>query len=117
LTKAEVEAAFKETMLDPVASVKDGSPTCDYSHEAGGLDLTVGISSHASSVAGIKQMETIYGTSGTDVPGVGDAAFEFGGILEFVKGTTLVTIGTGDGPAIISVADFTALTKLAASRV
>lgn len=117
LTQAEVAAAFKETMLKPVGGVKNGSATCAYTHEAGGLDLTVEISSRPSSVAAIKGMETIYGSTGTDVPDVGDAAFEFSGILEFVKGTTLVTIGTGDGPAIISPADFTALTKLAAGRV
>jgi hypothetical protein len=117
LTKAEVEAAFKETMLEPVSSVDHGDATCTYAHEAGGLDLTVAISSRPSSAATIKSMEGVYGDTSTDVPGVGDAAFEVAGILEFVKGTTLVIIGSGDGPAIISDDDFKALTKMAAGRV
>lgn len=117
LTKAEVETAFGETMTEPVASVDNGDPTCSYAHETGGLDLTVSISSRPSTAAAIKQAEAIYGASATDVSGVGDAAFKFSGILEFVKGTTLVTIGTGDGPAIISDAHFQSLTELAAGRV
>lgn len=117
LTKAEVEAAFGETMVETVASVANGDPTCSYAHEAGGLDLTVAISSRPSSAAAIKQTEAIYGTGASDVPGVGDAAFEVSGILELVKGTTLVTIGTGDGPAIITDANFQSLCKTAAGRI
>jgi hypothetical protein len=117
LTKAEVEAAFGESMLEPVASVDKGDAACSWTHEAGGLDLTVKISARPSTAAAIKSLEGVYGDASADVPGVGDAAFEVAGILEFVNGTTLVIIGTGDGPAIISNADFQALTKLAAGRV
>ena len=119
LTKAEVEAAFGESMLAPVASVDKGDAACSWTHEAGGLDLTVKISARPSTAAAIKSLEGVYGAMSADVPGVGDAAFEVAGagILEFVKGTTLVIIGTGDGPAIISNANFRALTKLAAGRV
>lgn len=116
LTQAEVEAAFGETMQAPVATVAHGDATCSYTHEAGGLDLNVVISASRSTAAAIKQIETAYGP-GTDVAGVGDAAFEVAGILEFVKGTTLVTIGTGDGPAIISQAKFQALAATAAGRI
>ena len=118
LTKAEVEAAFGETMLEPVASVANSGQTCTYAHEAGGLDLTVKVDSRPSSAAGLKSAEALYGGAATDVPGVGDAAFEFGGILiQFVKGTTLVTIGSGDGPAIRSDDNFRALAKTAAGRI
>ena len=118
LTKAEVEAAFGETMLEPVSSVDNGDPTCTYTHSAAGVaDLTVAISAQPSSAAGLKSAEAIYGTAATDLPGIGDAAFEFGTLLEFVKGTTLVTIGTGDGPGIISDANFRGLAATAAGRV
>jgi hypothetical protein len=117
LTQAEVEAAFNETMQAPVASTNHGDATCSYTHEAGGLDLTVAISSRPSNAAAITQTQTAYGDAATSVSGVGDAAFEFSGILEFVKGTTLVTIGTGDGPAIISDANFQALAATAAGRI
>lgn len=117
LTKAEVEAAFNETMLEPASSVDNGDPTCSYAHTAGGLDLTVAISSQPSSAAGIKSAEAVYGGAATVVPGVGDAAFEAVGVLEFVKGTTLVIIGTGDGPGIISDANFRGLAATAAGRI
>jgi hypothetical protein len=118
LTKAEVEAAFGETMLAPVPSVDQGDATCTWSHGAGGQDLTVAISSRPSSVAGLKQAETLYGAAATDVPGVGDAAFDFQDMLVlFVKGTTLVTIGTGDGSAIISADRFKGLAKTVAGRI
>ena len=118
LTKAEVEAAFGKTMLAPVPAVDHGDATCTWTHSAGGLDLTVTISSRSSTVAGLKQAEAIYGSAATDVPGIGDAAFDFQGlILQFVKGTTLVTIGTGDGPAIISADNFKGLAKTVAGRI
>lgn len=118
LTKAEVEAAFHETMLEPVSSVVHGGPSCTYEHTAGGGDLTVKISSSASSAAALKGVEGAYGAAATDLSGVGDAAFEFGGILiQFVKGTTLVTMASGDGPAIRSDDDFRALAKTVAGRV
>lgn len=117
LTQADVDRAFKETMMAPAASVDHGDATCSWTHEAGGLDLTVSISSRPSTAAAIHGMVAAYGGAGAEVAGVGDAAFEFAGILEFVKGTTLVTIGTGDGPAIITDADFQALTKIAAGRI
>ena len=116
LTQAEVEAAFGETMLAPVATVEHGDSTCTYTHEAGGLDLTTSIGSRPSSAAAIKAAQALYGAN-VGVAGVGDAAFEVAGILEFVKGTTLVTIGTGDGPAIISDAKFQALAATAAGRI
>ncbi len=117
LTQAEVEAAFGKTMLVPAAAVEHGDSTCTYTNQAGGLDLTISISSRRSSAAAIKAAQGLYGASGTDVSGVGDAAFEVAGILEFVKGTTLVTVGTGDGPAIISDAKFQALAATAAGRI
>jgi hypothetical protein len=117
VTKAEVEAAFGETMTEPVASTEHGDSMCNYAHETGGLDLTISISSRPSSVAAIKSMKALYAGGGADVAGVGDAAFEVAGILEFVKGTTLVTIGTGDGPGIITDAKFQALAAVAAGRV
>lgn len=117
LTQTEVETAFNETMQTPVSSVEHGDATCKYTHEAGGLDLTVAISSRPSSAAAITRAETAYGDAATTVTGVGDAAFEFSGILQFVKGTTLVTIGTGDGPAIISDANFQSLAATAAGRI
>ena len=117
LTKAEVEAAFGETMLEPVATVDHGSPSCAWSHKAGGLDLTVELDSRPSTADSIKQTEKLYGTTAVDVPGVGDAAFKFGGILEFVKGTKLVIVGTGDGPGIISDDNFNGLAKKIAGRV
>ncbi len=115
LTQAEVATAFNESMQTPVSALDHGDATCSYTHEVGGLDLTVSISSHPSSAATIKQVETMYGAN-ADVAGVGDAAFEVAGILEFVKGSTLVTIGTGDGPAIITDAKFQALAAAAAGR-
>lgn len=118
LTKAEVEAAFGETMLAPVSSVDHGDATCTWAHSAGGLDLTVAIGSTPSSVAGLKGAEALYGAAATDVPGIGDAAFDFQGLLiQFVKGTTLVTVGTGDGPAIISPDHFKGLAKAVAGRI
>ena len=117
VTQAEVAAAFGESMLKPVATTSHGEASCTYTHEAGGLDLNVTISARPSSAAAIKQAETLYGGGAADVPGVGDAAFSVAGILEFVKGTTLVTMGTGDGPAIISTDRFNALAALAAGRV
>jgi hypothetical protein len=117
LTKAEVATAFGESMLEPVSTTAHGDTTCTYSHEAGGGDLIVTISSRSMNAAGIKSAEAIYGTGATDLPGIGDAAFEVAGILEFVKGTTLVTVGTGDGPAIISDANFQALAATAAGRI
>lgn len=117
LTKAEVEAAFGESMLEPVATVDHGSPSCLWTHEAGGLDLSVTVDSRPTTVDGIKQAEKAYGAVAVDVPGVGDAAFKFGGILEFVKGTKLVLVGTGDGPAIISDDNFNGLAKKIAGRV
>lgn len=118
LTKAEVEAAFNQTMLEPVASIDGGDPTCTYMHSDPGVaDLIVSISSQPSSVADLKSAEAIYGTAATDVQGIGDAAFEAVGVLEFVQGTTLVTIGTGDGPGIISDANFRGLAATAAGAI
>jgi hypothetical protein len=118
LTKAEVEAAFGETMLAPVSSVDHGDATCTWAHSAGGLDLTVAIGSTPSSAAGLKGAEALYGAAATDVPGIGDAAFDFQDMLiQFVKGTTLVTVGTGDGPAIISPDHFKGLAKAVAGRL
>ncbi len=116
LTQAEVEAAFGKTMLAPVATVEHGDSTCTYTNQSGGLDLTMSVSSRPSSAAAIKAAQALYGAN-VGVAGVGDAAFEVAGILEFVKGTTLVTIGTGDGPAIISAAKFQALAATAAGRI
>ena len=116
LTQAEVAAAFNETMQTPVSAVDHGDATCSYTHEVGGLDLTVNISHEPSSAAVINQLKGAYGTD-AGVSGVGDAAFEVAGILEFVKGTTLVTMGTGDGPAIITDARFQALAATAAGRI
>lgn len=118
LTKTEVEAAFGENMLAPVSSVDHGDATCTWAHSAGGLDLTVAIASTPSSVAGLKGAEALYGAAATDVPGIGDAAFDFQDLLiQFVKGTTLVTVGTGDGPAIISPDHFKGLAKAVAGRL
>lgn len=117
LIRAEVEAAFGESMLAPASTVDHGDASCAYTHEAGGLDLNVAISSSPSSAAAMKQVAAAYGGASSEVAGVGDAAFQVAGILEFVKGTTLVTMGTGDGPAIISVARFHALAATAAGRV
>lgn len=116
ITDAEVVAAFGETMLAAVPSVLHGDATCNWMHAAGSNDLTVSISSRPSSAAAITSMQAAYGTDSA-VSGVGDAALQFGGILQFVKGTTLVTIATGDGPAIISGANFKALAVSAAGRV
>lgn len=116
LTQAEVATAFNETMQTPVSALDHGDSTCSYTHEAGGLDLTVNISHEPSSAAVINQLKSAYGSS-AGASGVGDAAFEVAGILEFVKGTTLVTIGTGDGPAIITDARFQALAATAAGRI
>lgn len=121
LTKPEVEAAFGETMLAPVSSTVTGEPACTYQHAAGLQDLTVGISSRLSSVAGLKSAEAGSGAAAKDVPGIGDAAFEVdvAGVttLEFVKGTTLVNLNTFDIPAIISVDNFHTLAKKAAGRI
>jgi hypothetical protein len=116
LTQAEVATAFNETMQTPVSALDHGDATCSYTHEVGGLDLTVNISHEPSSAAVINQLKGAYGTN-AGVNGVGDAAFEVAGILEFVKGATLVTMGTGDGPAIITDARFQALAATAAGRI
>ena len=110
LTQAEVEAAFGKTMLAPVASVDHGDAICTY-----GVDLTVLISAKPFSAAAMKQQ--IASGSGTDLAGVGDAAYEVPFSIGFVKGTTLVMMGTGDGPAIISDAKFQALAATAAGRI
>ena len=115
ITRAEAATAFGESMLEPAASTDHGDQSCAYTHEAGGLDLNVSISSHPSSAGVIRSLEKTY--SAADIPGIGDAAFEVAGILEFVKGETLVTMGTGDGPAIISVDAFNALAATAAGRI
>jgi hypothetical protein len=117
LTQAEVATAFNESMQTPVSTLDHGDATCSYTHEVGGLDLTVSISHVPSSAAAIPQIQKAYGDAATSVSGVGDAAYEFSGILQFVKGTTLVTIGTGDGPAIITDAKFQALAATAAGRI
>jgi hypothetical protein len=111
LTQAEVEAAFGKTMLAPVASVDHGDAICTY-----GVDLIVGISAKPFSAAAMKQ-QIASGTGSTDLPGVGDAAFEVLGEIEFVKGTTLVTMETVGGPAIITDAKFQALAATAAGRI
>jgi hypothetical protein len=116
VTKAEVETAFGESMLEPVASVVHGDAQCQWTHEAGGLDLSISISAQGSTASAIKSIEGAYGAN-SDVQGVGDAAFEVAGILEFVKGTTLVTFGTGDGSAIITDASFHKLAATAAGRI
>ncbi len=110
LTQAEVEAAFGKTVLAPVASVDHGDAICTY-----GVDLAVFISGKPFSAAAMKQQ--IASGSGTDLAGVGDAAYEVPFSIGFVKGTTLVMIGTDDGPAIITDAKFQALAATAAGRI
>jgi len=113
LTQAEVEAAFGKTVLAPVASVDHGNAICTY-----GVDLGVLISGKPFSAAAMKQQIASGGNGAeTALAGVGDAAYEVPFSIAFVKGTTLVTLQTGDGPAIITDAKFQALAALAAGRI
>ena len=113
LTQAEVEAAFGKTVLAPVASVDHGDAICTY-----GVDLGVVISGKPFSAAAMKQ-QIASGNNGaeTALAGVGDAAYEVPFSIGFVKGTTLVMMSAGDGPAIISDAKFQALAATAAGRI
>ena len=116
ITKDEADAAFGLTFDAPTTTTRATTTTCTYKVSGGGSSISVGVNP-ASSRAALDGMKKIYGATATDVPGVGDAAMVFSRIYSVIKGSTLLTIATGDGPGIISDEKLLGLVKTAVSRV
>lgn len=116
ITKDEADAAFGLTFDAPTTEAKHNSTTCTYAISGHGSSISIAVTP-GSSKAALDGLKKIYGAAATDVPGVGDAAMVFGRVYSVVKGSTLLTVGTGDGPGIISDDKLLGLVKTALSRI
>ena len=117
LTQAEVEAALTQTLKTPVGT--DGPrKECHYVNAAG-FGLTVELIPSTSAIADLAKRKTDHGTRASDLPGVGEAAYEVTGqrIIEFVKGNMIVNLYSESRTDILTPDEYHNLAKLAAGRV
>ncbi|MFN2464603.1 MAG: DUF3558 family protein [Candidatus Dormibacteria bacterium] len=116
VTKDDADAAFGLSFDAPATTTKRSTVTCTYKLSGGASSLSISVTP-GSSTAVLDGVKKAYGGAATDVPGVGDEAIVFSRIYTVVKGSTLLSVGTGDGPGIISDEKLLGLVKLAVSRV
>lgn len=116
ITKAEAEAAFGVTFEAPTTEADAHHKTCTYDVAGHGTDLKISVNIGSFSRANLDAIRHSY-PDAVDVPGVGDAAFQFARLINVVKGSTFFIVGTGAGTAIISDDKLQELARTAASRV
>jgi hypothetical protein len=117
LTKDEVEAALTQTLTTPVGTTTPRAE-CHYVNQAG-FGVTVELISSTNAIADLAKRKADHGTRASDLPGIGDAAYEVTGqrIIEFAKGNTIVNLYTESRTDILTPDEFHNLAKLAAGRV
>ncbi len=117
LTQAEVADALTQTLKTPVGT---DSPRkeCHYVNAAG-FGLTVELISSTNAIADLAKRKADHGSRASDLPGVGDAAYEVTGqrIIEFAKGNTIVNLYSESRTDVLTPDEFHNLAKLAAGRV
>ena len=117
LTKDEVQGALTQTLMTPTGTATPRNE-CHFVNAAG-FGLTVELISSTNAIADLAQRKAGYGAKASDLPGVGEAAYEVTGqrIIEFVKGNTIVSLYSEERTDVLTPDEYHALAKLAAGRV
>jgi hypothetical protein len=117
LTQQEVADALTQTLKTPVGT---DSPRkeCHYVNAAG-FGLTVELIPTTNAIADLAKRKADHGARASDLPGVGDAAYEVTGqrIIEFAKGNMIVNLYSESRTDILTPDEYHNLAKLAAGRL